>query len=117
MRVIPSSTSIGLPSMISCLGIAAFPVLRELARSSRSRRLDRYANEEAQDEAGQAKPEQHRLVRGLAGEARGTRHQGADATGAVKAADGVGEARVGAAPGKPSEVAQHGGEEGEPPDA
>src|SRR5689334_24626270 len=50
-------------------------------------------------------------------EARGTRHEGADTTGAVKTGEGVGKGRVGAAPGKPTEIAYHRGIEGKPPEA
>src|SRR5689334_18786026 len=61
--------------------------------------------------------EQHGLVRRLAGEARGTRHHSANTSRAVKTREGVREARVGAAPGEPTEVAHHRGVEGKPPEA
>src|SRR5215471_7867439 len=113
----PSSTSIGLPSMISCLGIAAVGSFVNASFSGRAGWLGRKAEEEAEQQAGQAEPEQDGLVRGLAGEARRAGNHRADAAGAVKTGQSVGEAGVGPAPGKPADVAHHRGVEGKPPEA
>ena len=114
----PSSTSMAMPSMISCLGIAASKSLRCVSSSCGPARLGREPDQQRPAPAPPGRTRTPSARRPSCRRASPTPETSAhDAARAVEAAQRVEHAGIAAWPGQPREVARQRGVEVEPPDA